>query len=406
MTLFSYLDRVNLSVTGPLVMKDLGFDKVQLGMTMSAFFLGYVLMQIPGGLLSEKFGIRKVGSTAIVWWSVFTSLTAVTKTLNTFIVVRFLFGVGEGPLFPNIGSFFAKWFGKDEKATIAGIMNTGAFLGPALGPPIIIWIMTQWGWHSVFYIFAVGGIITGVLWYTFSRDYPHLHPRVNQAEVMRITGTTVEAAKAAATNELAPWRKFLVSPQFWAFGVQYFTVNYVMYVFLSWLPIYLLEARGLKLSAMGTAAAYPWLALSFMVFASGKASDMLLKRGYAKFWARSAFAIVGLLLCGLGLYMGANARSQTDNIMWLTFSLGSLGLCYVATWSAAQDLGKKFASSVVGWQQVWSNLAGLLAPTITALAVRKFGWQTTFSMTSLLIIIGVVLWLIVRPDRPLVQDAQ
>ena len=402
--LVAYLDRVNLSIAGPDIMKEFGFDKVQLGMTMSAFFLAYTMMQIPGGLMSEKWGLRFTGSLAMFFWSVFTILTPMAKGFYSFMAIRFCFGAGEGPLFPNNGSFLAKWFSKEEKAISSSIMVSGAFIGPALGPPLSVWIMVNWGWQMVFYVYGVAGIVMTAIWYIFSRDYPHLHPSCNQEEVMHITKKTAADAAAASTHEVAPWKRFLKSPQFWALGLQYCTVNYIMYVFLSWLPIYLLEARGLSLKAMGVAAAYPWLSICAALIISGLVSDKLVQRGYSKSIARTGIAIVGLVLCGIGLYKGANAITPTDNIFWLSFSLGFLGFTYTAAWASCQDLGQKFGGSVVAWMNTWANVGGFLAPTITALLVTAYGWQMSLSLTSVVIAVGVVLWVFVKPDLPLHID--
>jgi ACS family glucarate transporter-like MFS transporter len=401
--LIAYMDRVNLSVCGPMIMKDFGWDKVQLGMTMSAFFLSYFLMQIPGGLLSEKFGIRKTGAGAIIWWSIFTALTPLAWGFYSFMIIRFLFGAGEGPLFPNNGSFIAKWFNTKEKAMASGIMISGAFIGPAVGPPLTVWIMTTWGWQAVFYAYGALGFIIACLWYIFSRDYPHLHPKANDAEVELIAEQSVAQAKASAIHEVAPWKKFLVSPQFWTLGLQYYTVNYIMYIFLSWLPIYLLEARGLSLKAMGFAAAYPWLAICAALIIGGRISDKMQAKGKSKFQSRTIPALIGMVICGLSFYQGANATTVNENLFWMTLSLGFLGLTYTASYTACQDLGQRFGGSMVGWMNTWANIGGFTAPTITAILVQAYGWQAAFSMTSIVVAFGAVCWLFVKPDKPLVS---
>lgn len=134
----AWLDRVNLSVCGPAIMQQYGFTKVQLGMCMSAFFLSYVLMQIPGGMLSEKYGIRKIGAIAIVFWSIFTILTPLAWGFVSFLVIRFIFGIGEGPLYPMGGTFIARWISSKEKAIVSGLFVSGAFFGPIIGPPMTV----------------------------------------------------------------------------------------------------------------------------------------------------------------------------------------------------------------------------------------------------------------------------
>ncbi len=402
--LVAYLDRVNLSICGPLIMQDFGFDRVQLGLTMSAFFLAYTFMQIPGGLMSEKWGLRITGTLAMFFWSIFTVLTPLARNFYGFMAVRFMFGIGEGPLFPNNGSFLAKWFSKEEKAMSSSIMVSGAFIGPALGPPLTVWLLTQWGWQMVFYAYGIAGVVMTVIWYLYSRDHPHLHPQCNETEISHITQKTATEAEVASKHEAAPWKKFLKSGQFWALGFQYCIANYIMYLFLSWLPIYLLEARGLSMKAMGIAAAYPWIAMCVALVSSGIVSDKIVKAGYSKFIARSVMALVGLAFCGIGLYLGANATTPAENIFWLSVSLGFLGFTYTAAWASCQDLGQRFGGSVVAWMNTWANIGGFLAPTVTALLVNAVGWQNTLSVTSMIIGIGVISWLFVKPDLPLHVD--
>ncbi len=260
--LVAYLDRINLSVCGAQIMQEYGFDKVQLGMAMSAFFLAYMIMQIPAGVLSEKFGIRIIGAVALIFWSIFTALTPLAWGFMSFLIVRFLFGIGESPVYPNSGVFIARWLNKQEKAIAGSVVVMGATIAPAVGPPLTVWIMTTWNWQMVFYSYAGLGVVIGLIWYILSRDYPHQHPQVNRAEIEHIAGKSVEEVKATEKLGKPSWKKILRSSQVWALGIQHFLNSYITFVYLSWLPIYLLEARGLTLKAMGMAAAYPWLAIS------------------------------------------------------------------------------------------------------------------------------------------------
>lgn len=400
--LVAYFDRVNLSVATPFIMKEMGIDKVQMGWCMSAFLGAYAIMQIPGGLLSEKFGVRKMGCIAIVFWSIFTFLTPMAKGFGSFFAVRAMFGIGEAPIFPANGILLAKWFSKGEKALSSSIMVTGAFIGPALGTPIAVFIVSMWGWRAVFEIFAFIGLLIAAAWYYFIRNYPSEHPKCNDEEVMFITGET--SVDNAPKLEAAPWKKFLTSSQFWGIGLQYAVINYIMYMFLSWLPLYYLEAKGMNLKAMGAAAAYPWIAICAFLILGGIVSDKLVKSGHSKFQARTCFAIVGLAGCGIGLYTGSVAVSPTLNIVALAASLGFAGLTYTAAWSGCQDLGQRHGGMVVSWMNTWANVGGFFAPIITAVLVKHYGWTNALTITSFIVIFGIFLWLLVKPDKPLVTD--
>ncbi len=404
-SLISYLDRVNLSVCAPFIMGELGFDKVDLGLTMSAFFLAYTIMQIPGSCMSERWGTRVTGTLAMVWWSIFTLLTPMAWGLYSFIVIRFLFGLGEGPFYPNNATFFSRWFNSKEKAISSASMMVGTFSGPILGPPLTVWILDGFNWHWVFYFYGLGGMAVAILWFVCARNNPSEHPRVNQEELLVITekSSREEAQAEAGKRETAPWKKFLRNPRFWVFGLQYFTTNYIMYVFLSWIPLYLLEARGMSFTGMGFAASLPWVVLAAMVFVFGIISDKMLKAGFSKFKARVLFGVSGMTLCGICLYMAAGANSAVENIIWLSLSLGSLGQSYSSAWATCQDLGQKFGGSVAAWMNTWGNLGGFVAPTSTALMVKYVGWQATLSLTSIVILVGMLCWFFVRPDKNLLE---
>jgi ACS family glucarate transporter-like MFS transporter len=165
--------------------------------------------------------------------------------------------------------------------------------------------------------------------------------------------------------------------------------------------MYLLEARNMSMKAMGFAAAAPWLVMCVALVSSGKISDSMVAKGKSKFKARTIIAIMGLIICGVGLYLAANATSVTENIIFLSISLGFLGLTYTAAWASCQDLGQRFGGSVVAWMNTWAYIGGFCAPIITAFLVKFFGWQTALSLSSVIIGIGIISWLFVRPDAPL-----
>ncbi len=406
--LIAYLDRVNLSVCAPFIMEELGFDKVHLGFTMSAFFLGYAVMQIPGGLMAERWGVRKTGMIAMVWWSLFTVLTPMAWGFASFMAVRFLFGLGEGPLYPNNASFFASWFNSKEKSLPSALMMCGTFLGPALGPPLTVLIINFSNWHWVFYIYGILGFIAAAIWYAYSRNHPKEHPGVNEAELLHITEkNSVEEVMVhteKGQKQLAPWGKFLRNFRFWCFGLQYFTSNYIIYIFLSWIPMYLLEARGMSFTAMGGAAALPWLAIVATMFITGVMSDRLVRAGSSKFVARALMGMIGLAGCGIFLYLASTATSVMQNVIYLCCSAGFLGFNYTASWTACQDLGQKHGGTLGAWMNTWGNIGGVTAPIFTAMLVKVVGWDATLGISTLVVVFGVICWSFVKPDRPLEAD--
>ncbi len=157
MIFMNYLDRVNLAVAAPSIMKELHFTKVQLGILQSVFFFSYALFQIPSGTLVEFFGHRKIVPLSLAWWSIFTSLTAACRTFGTWAVIRALFGIGEAPAYPGLNAAFFNWFPKRERGRAVGMMLMGSKLGPVFGIPVATMMMIHIGWRSIFWFSGASG---------------------------------------------------------------------------------------------------------------------------------------------------------------------------------------------------------------------------------------------------------
>lgn len=404
--LIAYLDRVNLSVCATFIMEDMHFDRVQLGYAMSAFFAAYALTQIPGGILAERWGIRKNGAFAMCWWSLFTFMTPHAWGFASFVVVRFLFGLGEGPLYPNNGTFFAKWFSSKEKAVANSWMSAGTLLGPALGPPLTVFLVTHTSWHWAFYVFGFAGFIATALWWIYARDTPAEHPKINDAELMLITEqSNVQDAVSEASQKIkTPWGKFLKNHRFWAIGFQYMANNYITFLFMSWVPLYLQQSRGVSFKQMGALAGLPFLAAAISTVLTSMLSDRLVRMGKSKLLTRSAFGFFGMSGCAVFLYFATQVDTVAENIILLSLSYGFLGFNLTAAWAACQDIGGKYGGTVATWMNFWGTIAGVAAPVMTALFVDWVGWENAFVISTGIVGSGALTWLIINPDKKLVED--
>lgn len=400
--LISYFDRINFSVAAPMIMQHFGIDKIQLGIVMSAFFIPYALLQIPSGMIAQRFGTRWPIAAAMIWWSLFTIFTPLAWGFVSLVVIRALFAVGESPLASSMATAIARWSNSTDKGKATVFMIIGNYTGPIVGTPLTVWIITTWQWQTVFYIYGVLGILVGLVWYWHHRDYPAQHPRINHAEVVLITEKDKKAAEAAAkVKEHAPWGKFLKNIRFWALGLEYGLAGYIMFLFLSWLPVYMLEARGMSMKAMGFAASAPWLAIVTTVVAFGWISDWMIKKGASKFQARSIPNVISLLATGFSLYMGANVDSVTMSVVWLTIAFGCLGIVTVLSIAVCNDIGKRFGGTLYSWQGFYICAAGVTAPILTPVIVKSLGWAAAMNFAAALPIVGALLFLLVRPDVPL-----
>ncbi len=396
----AYFDRLNLSIAAPMMMSEFSMDKIQFGILMTVFSVGYAIAQVPGGILAEKYGPRNVIAFAMTWWSMFTLLTAYASSHGVLVAVRFLFGMGEGPLFPATNHFIARWYGKYEKGKANSALLAGSYFGPVIGPSLTVFLMLAIGWRMVFVAYGIIGGILALIWYAMARNTPKEHPGVNEAE-LNIIQTDNSAALEQNKKSSAPWTKYLESLQFWALGLQYFITLYIVTFFLTWLPMYLMEARNFSLKEMGVAASFPWLAIFIVVMTTGVMSDNLVKSGKSKMLARSIIAGVGLIISGIAIYFAAIATQPIFNVLWLTLALGALGMPVNVSWASCNDLGGKYSGSVSGWMNLWGNLGAAASPLFSAVLATKFGWEGCLVFTALSVIIAVLLWFFVKPDQEL-----
>jgi ACS family glucarate transporter-like MFS transporter len=403
MTFMSYIDRVNLAVTAPAIINELHFTKVHIGILQTVFFVCYALCQIPSGTLTEFFGHRKIVPFSLAWWSVFTSLTATCRQFPSWVIVRGLFGVGEAPLYPGLNAAFSNWFPKRERGMAVAFMSSGSKFGPAVGIPVAAVIMATWGWRWVFVIFGAVGLVLAAVYYLLLRTHPRESRFVNEAELAYIADGQTVAAGPKKT--VAPWGKFLRSTQFWAVGGQFAVADYIQYVFMAWLPVYLMEAHHFSLKQMGFGAAIPELGFAFGNIFCGLVCDYLIAKGLLDAKSRAWFGGVGLVLCGLGLCLTAMSLTKWVTVGWLTFALFSLGATLNASWSSCIDLGGKYTGTVTGWMNFWGNIIGAAAPTTTAWIAIRYGWRSAILATASTAVIGAIVWIFVKPEIPLPQES-
>ncbi|HXC66236.1 MAG TPA: MFS transporter, partial [Nitrospiraceae bacterium] len=260
----TYIDRVNISVTARQMMPAFGMTDQQIGWVFSAFVIGYALFQIPGGWLADRWGARGMLTVALIWWSVctaFTAIAAVSSLASLFgivgalMLVRFSLGVGEAVALPAFNRAVTNWFPADARGLGIGIAIGGIGLGSAITPPLAAWVMVTWGWQTVFYLASLIGIVMALLWWVLSRNHPYEHPWVNEGERALLARTPLTSSAAV------PWRTFRRTPTVWWLVISYSCLGYVAYVYLSWFYLYLVNVREFDVLRGGIYASLPFLAM-------------------------------------------------------------------------------------------------------------------------------------------------
>ena len=298
--LVAWLDRMAINMAVPFMAKDLSVGADKIGWILSAFFAGYALFQIPGGLLADKIGPRKVILIALAWWTVFTCLTGVVSGLAMLLVTRFLFGVGEG-LFPaSVWKVIGQWFTKRNRATANALVLSSIAIGPAVTPLLLAPVLKTYGWRSAFYLLGAIGLVALLLAYRFIHDSVASYPRAAAEEIAQHRADVdLEVAQQRASNGTEPgsFRELLRSRSVWALFFTALAGNITMYGWLNWLPSYLMKVKGLDLKGMALAASLPFAFGAIGCMTSGWVSDRWF-RGRRKVLVLACQVLGGLALFG------------------------------------------------------------------------------------------------------------
>jgi len=404
----TYIDRVNISVTARQMMPALGFTDLQMGQVFSAFVLGYALCQLPGGWLGDRWGAKRVLTFAIVWWSCFTALTAVAATLpwvsllgalGSLIVVRFLVGVGEAAALPNFNRTVANWLAPHERGLGIGIAIGGIGVGSSLTPPVTAWIMVNFGWQMAFYAAAVLGLVVAGLWYGYATDRPADHPHVNAEEAVLIAGAGHDTQPEEAHGEMS-WRRIGRTPAVWWLVLSYTCLGYVAYVYMSWFYLYLVNVRGFGVLRGAVFASAPFIAMAVFCPLGGWATDYLtVRRGRqaGRAWPGGA----GMMLAGVCIIAGAFTEHPFIAIALLSLGAGWLYFSVGAYWSSTVDLSKDHAGALSGLMNTGANLGGVLSPTLTPWLAQHLGWGAALAAAAVIAMIGGALWWKITPGMGL-----
>jgi len=431
----AFLDRTNISIAGVEIAREFHLDNTRLGWVFSAFLIGYAIFQIPGGAFAQRLGPRRSLAICVVWWGVFTALTAlvppgVIGALFLLVLVRFALGAGEATMYPASNRFIERWFPMNERGKANGLIFAGVGAGSGLTPPLVTAIILYWGWRASFWFSALIGLAVGAIWYFFSRDTPEEHPHVSPAELEKIVrgrddvsgefpvgrqiageslepglGLSLESEIAAAHKDKSPtpWAKVLASKEVLALFLSYFSFCYVAWIYFSWFYIYLVQVRGLNLKSSALYTMIPFLAMTVGCLLGGVASDWLAQKAGVRLgrcWL-SAFALIATAVL---LVVGSRVHQAQSASIVLACGAGALYLSQSSYWSMTADYAGRHSGVVSGMMNMGGQIGGAVTASVTPLIAAHFGWQASFMTAAVLSALGGVAWLLVDPKARLVQE--
>lgn len=408
LAVITYIDRVCISQAAPEIRRELGFSEKQMGAVFSAFTLAYALFEIPGGWLGDRFGPRSVLMKVVLAWSVFTAATGAAWNYVSMLVCRFLFGVGEAGCFPNVTKIFTIWLPSRERVRAQGILWLSARWGGAFTPLLVAGVLAVVNWRVAFVLFGLLGVAWAVGFHRWFRDRPAEHPSVNAAELALMDG----AEANAPGHGKMPWDRLLASPTVWLLWLQYFCMSYGWYFYITWLPTYLREARGVSLEKSALLAGLPLFFGGIGCFVGGWLAKRFAEQWDSVRWARRVVACTGLLAAGAMLIVA----TKLGDPVWAMVALGlasfSNDLAMAGGWGACMDVGGRHAGALSGSMNMMGNLGGAVGPWVVGLILEAGkaapdakpsleSWITCFLVAAGIYFLGAVAWLFIDPVTPL-----
>jgi MFS family permease len=388
--MITYMDRVVISSAAPVIQKEFAFSLITMGWILSSFRWGYALFQIPGGWLGDRIGPRRALTLIVTWWSMFTSATALAWSASSFIVIRFLFGIGESGAFPIATRSLSRWLLPGERGFAQGITHAGSRLGAALTPPLVVLLITSYSWRAAFLTFGVFGLAWAAGWFYYYRDTPEQHRGVNQAELELIHSATGGPREKIGAS--VPWKRILSSSTLWYLSLMYFCYNYSLSTYLDWFPTYLKDFRGYSLKQMGFYASLPLLAGTVGDLVGGWLSDILLRRGITINRSRRLVAVTGFLIGALAILPATLTADPKACVIFSCLAFFGIEVTVGVSWAIPLDIGGDYAGSVSSVMNMCGNIGGAISPTALAYLVKGYGWNVPFLVTSGLCVLGALLY--------------
>jgi ACS family probable galactarate transporter len=393
-TTINYADRATLSIAGTEVAKELQLSAISMGYIFSAFGWAYLLMQIPGGWLLDRYGSKKVYTYSLFFWSLFTFMQGFVDMVPlayagiSMFIMRFMLGFSEAPSFPANARIVAAWFPTKERGTASAIFNSAQYFSLALFSPLLGWLTFAWGWEHVFTVMGGIGFVLTFLWVKFIHN-PTDHPRMSKEELDYITkggavvdmdhkkpGAVVQGPKLHYIKQLLTNRMMLG-----VFFGQYF-INTITWFFLTWFPIYLVQDKGMSILKVGMVASIPALCGFAGGVLGGVFSDSLIKRGYSLTVARKIPIVLGMLLASTIILCNyTDSTALVVTLMAFAFfgkGFGALG------WPVIADTAPKEMVGLCGAVfNVFGNVASIVTPLVIGYLVSEL-----HSFNAALIFVG------------------
>jgi MFS transporter, ACS family, D-galactonate transporter len=388
--LINYFDRISVSVAGPQLEHAFSLTPVQTGLLFSAFFWSYALLQIPSGLLLDRFGVTRVGRWSVFLWSAASAITACAGGFAGIFLARLLLGIAEAPSFPASSKATGYWFPRQERALSTSLYDVGAKFSNVIGVPLVAFAVVRLGWRWGFAVVAALSFAYFVVFYRMYRD-PSRHPQLTGAErdYLATNGAAPEGQPMKGAAGMLGY--LLRRRKVWGLVIGFGGYGYSFYLFLTWLPDYLVRTLHRGILASAGFAAIPWACASVAdLLVGGWLIDFLIRRGHGETRVRKAVLVTGMCI-GLAVLGATTTTRPLMALAWISLALTGLSAAAPVAWSLPSLIAPTGGAGAAGGIMNFSNnMMGVVAPIVTGYvlgATRSF--TATFLVAGIVLLAGV-----------------
>lgn len=397
-----YIDRVNISVAIIPMAEDLGWSPRTQGTVLSSFFVGYLMLQIVGGRLADRFGGKIVLGVGVLLWSLFTVLTpsAALAGFGVLLAARVAMGMGEALTFPSIYSIYGRWIPLQERSRAVGRANSGVPLGTIFALVATPYIVERLGWEWAFYLFGAVGVLWFVAWQGLVTAEPSQHPRIRPEELALIEAS----APTVGAGAPPPLTAFLVHAPIWAIIVAHFCSNWSLYVLLSWLPTFVNKGLGVDYSAVGWFAMIPHVTAFFFYNIAGTLADRMIRGGMDVGRVRKLMQTIA----GVGLATALLIVGEVESA-WAAIAVMSVGTALGAFVTGGfavnhMDVAPKHAGTLMGLTNTAGTVPGVFGVFVSGLILEATGsWALVFQVTAGITLFGLAFFLLFATGKRLID---
>lgn len=388
--LVNYFDRVNLSVSRDALDSAFGISAVAFGWLSGAYNWTYMLLQLPSGLLLDRFGVRRVGVVSTVIWSIASFATALSTGVSGLFASRFLLGIGEAPTFPGNSKAIGYWFPTNERSLATAMFDSAAKFSSAIGIPLLGALLFYFGWRWNFAATGFISLIYFAFFYVFYRN-PSEDKSLSAAERDLLARGGAQPEDRARAAKGAPLAYLLQKRKVWGLCLGFASYNYTFYFLLTWLPSYLSSALHIDLlhSALYTAVPWTFATLTDLVI-GGWLVDSLIQRGWNSIRVRQVVLIGGTAF-GLGILGAAGAHTTESALFWISVSISGLSAASPVGWSIPSLIApRESVGTLGGILNLCNQLAGIAAPVVTGYVVQAtHSFSGAFIAATAFLLIGI-----------------